>query len=73
MFVAAYNEEYREYENCNAVRNKIPIGEMMMLSSNMLKVDGKIPTHNLWFFKFGDMFDEAIDRIRFIELRPKRK
>ena len=44
----------------------------MMLSSHNLKIDGKIPTHNMWFFKFCDMFDEAIDRVRFIELRPKK-
>ena len=45
----------------------------MMLNSNMLKIDGKIPNHNMWFFKFCDMFDDVIDRIRFIELRPKSK
>lgn len=26
MFVAPFNDEVREYENCNVVRNKIPIG-----------------------------------------------
>ena len=46
---------------------------MMMLDSNMLKVDGKIPTHNLWFFKFCDIFDDLINQVRFIELRPKQK
>ncbi len=46
---------------------------MMMLNPNQLKVDGKAPVHNIWFFKFCDMFDEVIDRVRFIELRPKEK
>jgi len=36
---------------------------MMMLNSTILKVDGKIPVHNIWFFKFCDMFDELIDRV----------
>lgn len=44
---------------------------MMILNSNMMKIDGKVPLYNIWFFKFCDIFDEAIDRVRFIELRPK--
>jgi hypothetical protein len=43
----------------------------MMLTADMLKVDGKVPNHNFWFFAFSDMFDADIDKVRFIELRPK--
>jgi hypothetical protein len=31
-----------------------------MMDSNMLKVDGKVPIHNRWFFKFCDMFDDML-------------
>ncbi len=44
----------------------------MMLDGNMLKVDGKVPPHNYWFFKFSDMFEDIIEKVRFVELRPKR-
>jgi hypothetical protein len=38
----------------------------MMMDSNMLKVDGKIPLHNRWFFKFNDMFDDILESVKFI-------
>ena len=44
----------------------------MMMDSSMLKVDGKIPSHNFWFFKFANMFEGELKQARFIELRPKR-
>lgn len=71
MFVSPHNEDNTEYNRNDVVRNKIPIGDIMMLTADMLKVDGKIPNHNFWFFSFSDMFDSEIDKVRFIELRPK--
>jgi hypothetical protein len=43
-----------------------------MLDSNMLKVDGKVPPHNFWFFKFATMFEPDLKSVRFIEMRPKK-
>lgn len=45
----------------------------MMLSSSMLKVNGKVPAHNYWFFKFADLFDDIMEKVRFVELRPQKK
>jgi hypothetical protein len=40
---------------------------MIMMDSTMLKNENnKIPTHNLWFFKFHEMFDDMVERARFI-------
>ena len=41
------------------------------MDSNMLKVQGKIPSHNTWFFKFLAMFEHELQKVRFVELRPK--
>ena len=54
-------------------KNKIAIGEMIMMDSNMLKVEGKIPSHNMWLFKFLMMFENDLEKVRFVELRPKRQ
>lgn len=43
-----------------------------MMDSNMLKVEGQIPSHNFWFFKFATMFEAELKQVRFIEMRPKR-
>ena len=49
----------------------IPIGEMSVLKEHQLKVDGRIPPHYRWFFKFGELFDGLVDRTRILELRPR--
>ena len=48
-------DEHLTYVNTKA---KIPIGELVMMDSNMLKVDGKVPPHNMWFFTFLSMFED---------------
>jgi hypothetical protein len=53
-------------------RSKIAIGEILMMDSNMLKVEGQVPAHNFWFFKFATMFEAELKQVRFIEMRPKR-
>jgi hypothetical protein len=53
-------------------RSKIAIGEIFMMDSAMLKVEGRIPAHNFWFFKFATMFEAELKQARFIEMRPKR-
>lgn len=45
----------------------------MMMDSNMLKVNGKVPSHNFWFFKFASMFEADLKCVRFVEMRPKRQ
>jgi|JI6StandDraft_1071083.scaffolds.fasta_scaffold22050_1 hypothetical protein len=52
-------------------RVNIPIGEMSVLKEHQLKVDGRIPPHYRWFFKFGELFDGLVDRTRILELRPR--
>lgn len=42
-----------------------------MMDSKMLMVDGKVPPHNYWFFKFSDLFADVLEKVRFVELRPK--
>ena len=54
-------------------KNKIAIGDLIMMDSQMLKIEGKIPSHNLWFFKFISMFEHELEKVRFVELRPKRQ
>lgn len=49
----------------------IPIGEMAVLKEHHLRVDGKVPLHYRWFFKFGELFDGLIEKVRILELRPK--
>jgi hypothetical protein len=44
----------------------------MMMDSSMLKVEGRVPSHNFWFFKFCSMFEGELEKVRFVELRPKR-
>ena len=43
-----------------------------MMSSAMLKPDNRVPTHNFWFFKFANMFEHELEKVRFVELRPKQ-
>jgi hypothetical protein len=42
-----------------------------MMEADMLKVEKKIPTHNRWFFKFNELFEDILEKARFVELRPK--
>lgn len=58
----------------DVTKNKIAIGDLVTLDSSMLRnSDGKVPYQNVWFFKFCDMFDDILEKVRFIELRPKWK
>ena len=43
-----------------------------MLDAAMLKNGNKVPQHNQWIFLFTTMFEKELDKVRFIELRPKR-
>lgn len=72
MFVSEMPMDATEHLICDFARNKIVIGDIMMMDSNMLKVDGKVPSHNFWFFKFASMFEADLKSARFLELRPKR-
>lgn len=72
MMVCEIPADATEYLSCRGSKTSISIGDMIMMDSAMLKTENnKIPTHNLWFFKFHEMFDDLIERARFIELRPK--
>lgn len=72
MMVSELPADADEYLAVEGARTKIAIGEIMMMDSSMLKVEGKVPTHNYWFFKFATMFEADLKQARFIELRPKR-
>jgi hypothetical protein len=72
MMVSELPPDANEYLAYEGGRTKIAIGEIMMMDSAMLKVDGKVPPHNFWFFKFATMFEAELKQARFIELRPKR-
>nr|BAJ98389.1 predicted protein [Hordeum vulgare subsp. vulgare] len=56
MMVAELPADANEYVG-EGVRTRIAIGEIMMMESMQLKVEGKVPNHNFWFFKFATMFD----------------
>jgi len=53
-------------------KSRISIGDILMMDGNSLKVDGKVPPHNFWFFKFCSMFENDLEKVRFVEMRPKR-
>ena len=72
MLVCELPETAREHLGYFEGRNKIAIGELTMMDGNMLKVDGRVPSHNFWFFKFCSMFEGELEKVRFVELRPKR-
>lgn len=72
MMVSELPADADEYLACLGSRSKIAIGEILMMDSGMLKVEGRVPTHNFWFFKFATMFEAELKQARFIELRPKR-
>lgn len=72
MLVCEVPEDATEYLSSKINKTSIGIGDMIMMDSSMLKTENnKIPIHNMWFFKFHEMFDDMIERARFIELRPK--
>jgi hypothetical protein len=56
MFVCELQESAREHLSLMDGRSKIAIGDLVMLEASQLKVDGKVPNHNYWFFKFCSMF-----------------
>lgn len=72
MMVAELPADANEYLGTEGARTRIAIGEIVMMDSTMLKVEGKVPPHNFWFFKFATMFEAELKTARFIELRPKR-
>ena len=55
-----------EYIYGNPTKTTIGIGELLMMDSSMLKVEKKIPTHNRWFFKFNELFEDVLEKARFI-------
>lgn len=71
MLVCEVPTTANEYIYANPTKSTIGIGELLMMDSSMLKVDKKIPTHNRWFFKFNELFEDILQKVRFIELRPK--
>lgn len=73
MFVCELPHDATEHMVCETTRNKISIGDIMMMDGNMLKVNGKVPSHNFWFFKFASMFEPDLKCVRFLEMRPKRQ
>lgn len=32
----------------------------MMMDGSQLKLHGKVPAHNFWFFKFASMFESEV-------------
>lgn len=72
MLICQIPETAREYMHYMDTRTKISIGQIIILESSMLKIDGKVPLHNFWFFKFCSMFEAEIETVRFTEMRPKR-
>ena len=72
MLICEIPEDATEYLAAKGNKTTIGIGDMIMMDAGMLRADsGRIPTHNMWFFKFHEMFDDLLERARFIELRPK--
>jgi len=57
MLVCELPEEATEHMTYLGGKNKISIGDILMMDSNMLKPNGKVPAHNFWFFKFASMFE----------------
>jgi hypothetical protein len=72
MLVCELPEEATEHMSYLSGKNRIAIGDILMMDGNMLKVEGKVPTHNFWFFKFCTMFEGELEKVRFVEMRPKR-
>jgi hypothetical protein len=72
MLVCELPEDATEHMSYLSGKNRIAIGDILMMDGNMLKVDGKVPTHNFWFFKFCTMFEGELEKVRFVEMRPKR-
>lgn len=70
MLVSELPETATEHLLC--LHSKIAIGELTMMEPSMLKVEGKVPSHNFWFFKFCSLFEQELEKVRFVELRPKR-
>jgi hypothetical protein len=71
MMVSDYTDTTNKENMKSDNRVSIPIGEMCILKEHQLKVDGRIPVHYRWFFKFGELFDGLVDKTRIIELRPQ--
>jgi hypothetical protein len=65
MLVCELSESATEHIAYSS-KNKIAIGDLIMMDSHMLKVDGKIPSHNMWFFKFISMFEHELEKVRFV-------
>lgn len=42
-----------------------------MMESSMLKIDGKVPPHNFWFFKFCSLFEQDLEKLDSWNLDPK--
>lgn len=57
MFISDVPDDGSEHTH-NSSKNKVAIGNLIMMSSDMLKVNGKIPSYNMWFFKFLAMFED---------------
>jgi len=57
MLVSELPENAKEHLVQAEGKNKIAIGDLMMMDSKMLKVEGRVPSHNFWFFKFCSMFE----------------
>ena len=57
MLVCEVPSDANEHLNHMNASTKIAIGEVTMMNGNMLKVNGKVPPHNFWFFKFDNMFE----------------
>lgn len=70
MLICDIGEGATEY--LQIPKSNVSIGEMMVMDATQLKVGGKVPDHNKWFFKFVEMFDDCLEKVRFIELRPKQ-
>jgi hypothetical protein len=61
MMVCEIPSDATEYLQCRTNKTAIGIGDMIMMDSTMLKTENnKIPLHNMWFFKFHEMFDDLI-------------
>lgn len=58
MLVSELPEDAVEHLVCP--RSKIAIGELAMMEASMLKIEGKVPSHNFWFFKFCSLFEEEL-------------
>jgi len=56
MILCEIPETATEYQAFSNAKSKINIGDIYMLDSNMLRVNGKVPAHNFWLFKFASMF-----------------